>query len=66
MSISDDPLLSGVCLSVRLKTFHIFDFSSGTTEPISTKLCRRYPDVKRIKKAPGFLKGDNHKIVKIC
>ena len=64
-----DHLLS-VCLSVRLLTFHIFDFFSRTAGPNSTKLGTHHPWVKGLQvcsnEGPGPLqRGDNHENAKI-
>ena len=58
-----------VCLSVRLKTFHILIFFSRTTEPISTKLGTKHPWVMGIQFSnegrSSFPRGDNYKLAKI-
>ena len=65
-----DRLLSVVCLSVCLLTFHIFDFFSRTAGPNSTKLGTHHPWVKGLQvcsnEGPGPLqRGDNHENAKI-
>ena len=69
-----DRLLSVVCLSVclfvRLKTFHIFNFFSKTTWPISTKHATKHPWVKEIQVCSNegsrpFPRGDNTENVKL-
>ena len=69
-----DRLLSVVCLSfclfVRLKTFHIFNFFSRTTWPISTKHATKHPWVKKIQVCSNegsrpFPRGDNTENVKL-